>query len=120
MLGYWKRVVLENYANFSGRARRAEYWWFGLANAIIYVVLFVLSIAAKALIVLVVLYGLAMIIPGLAVAVRRMHDIGKSGAWLFISLVPFVGGIILLVLTLTDSQQGSNQYGPSEKYPSRL
>ena len=62
-----------------------------------------------------ILYTLAIIIPSLAVAVRRLHDTGKSGWWIFISLIPLIGGIWLLVLLVTDSQPGENQYGPSPK-----
>ncbi|MFM8267117.1 MAG: DUF805 domain-containing protein [Ilumatobacteraceae bacterium] len=119
LVNYWKKVVLENYANFSGRARRAEYWWFTLANYIIlFAFVFIVGRASWALaLVTVWLYGLAVVIPSLAVAVRRMHDLGKSGWFLLVGIVPFIGPIVLLVWSFTDSQRGSNQYGVSVKYP---
>jgi uncharacterized membrane protein YhaH (DUF805 family) len=112
---YWK-----NYAEFNGRSRRAEYWWPVLAN---FVVGFVLAIFALIPLigllfgVVLVGFGLASIVPAIAVGVRRMHDIGKSGAYILFAFVPFVGGIIVLVLTATDSQPGTNQWGTSVKYP---
>lgn len=117
LVDYWKKVVLENYAQFQGRARRAEFWWFALANLIVGGVLYLLGESSSFFVILYVLYGLAVIIPGLAVAVRRLHDTDKSGWLLLIALLPIVGAIILLVFYFTDSQRGSNQYGPSEKYP---
>ena len=117
LIGYWKRVVLENYANFAGRARRAEYWWFTLANILAIVVLAVLMAAAKIFVVLYVIYALALIIPSIAVTIRRLHDTDKSGWWILIGLVPFVGGLILLILVCIDSTRGTNQWGTSEKYP---
>lgn len=117
LVEYWKKAVLGNYANFSGRARRAEYWWFALANAIVVSVLTGLAAASKAFIVLSVLYGVALIVPSLAVAVRRLHDTGKSGWMLLIGFIPVVGAIVLLVFYFTDSTRGTNQYGDSERYP---
>ncbi len=72
---------------------------------------------ASVFVVLVVLYGLAVLIPGIAVGIRRLHDTGKSGWWLLIALVPFVGIIVLIVFFCQDSTPGVNQYGTSEKYP---
>ena len=118
LIGYWKKVVLENYANFSGRARRAEFWWYFLANFIVSLMLNLLHGGVRAIfVVLVVIYGLAVLIPGLAVGVRRLHDTGKSGWWLLIALIPIVGIIVLIVFWATDSTPGANHYGMSEKYP---
>ncbi len=118
IVDYWKKVVLERYATFEGRARRAEFWWFWLANVIVFVVLAVLAGAVSNVIwVLYALYGLAMIIPSIAVAVRRLHDTGKTGWLLLLGFVPVVGPIVLLVFYLLDSTPGTNQYGTSEKYP---
>jgi uncharacterized membrane protein YhaH (DUF805 family) len=113
----WKKVVLENYANFSGRSRRTEFWWFALANLIIGVVLSILGNAAGIFNVIYTLYSLAVLVPSIAVGIRRLHDIGKSGWFLLIGLIPIVGFIILIVWAATDSQRGTNQYGTSEKYP---
>ena len=115
----WYLEVLKKYAVFSGRARRKEFWYFTLFNVIIWLVLMILSAAAgraRVIIsVLSVLYGLAVIIPGLAVEVRRLHDTGRSGWWILIGLVPFIGAIVLLVFLVQDSQPGANQYGPNPK-----
>ena len=116
-VGYWKQVVLERYAQFTGRARRAEFWWYALANLIISVVLSALGGASSIFNILYLIYVLAVLIPGLAVGIRRLHDTGKSGWWLLIALVPFVGFIVLIVFFCTDSTRGTNQFGPSEKYP---
>ncbi len=112
----WYLAVLKNYAGFSGRARRTEYWMFTLFNLIAYVVLEVLAKSVSSVFtILYLLYALAVIIPSLAVAFRRLHDIGKSAAWIWIALIPIVGGIWLLVLTCQPGQPGPNQYGPDPK-----
>ena len=117
LVGYWKQCVLENYANFQGRARRSEFWWFALANILVFVAIVIVGAIVKPLIILAFVYWLAMIVPYIAVAVRRLHDTDKSGWFYLLGLVPFVGGIILLVLLCIDSTRGTNQYGTSEKYP---
>ena len=113
MLDYYTGV-LKNYAGFQGRARRAEYWQYGLVNIIVVVLLAIIGAVIK-FPYLFVLYYLAIIVPTLAVTVRRLHDTNRSGAWFFISFVPFVGGIILLVLECLDSTPGPNQYGENPK-----
>jgi uncharacterized membrane protein YhaH (DUF805 family) len=116
LVSYWKRVVLERYAQFTGRARRAEFWWYFLANFIISVVLNILIAVSSIFGVLTLIYGLAVLIPGLAVAVRRLHDTDRSGWWLLIGLIPIVGIIVLIVFWATDGSPSPNQYGVSEKY----
>jgi uncharacterized membrane protein YhaH (DUF805 family) len=111
MVEYFKLVVFERYAQFEGRAGRAEYWWFFLANILVSIVLQILARGAGALVILSILYSLALLIPGLAVAVRRLHDTNKSGWMLLISLIPFVGVIILIVFLATEGDSGPNQYG---------
>jgi uncharacterized membrane protein YhaH (DUF805 family) len=113
----WYLQVLKNYAGFSGRARRAEYWNFVWVNIVAFIVLYAIGLAVRPLLFLVIVYYLGMIIPSLAVVWRRLHDTGRSGGWFFISLVPFVGGVILLVFLCTDSQPGPNQFGPNPKEP---
>ena len=113
----WQKVVLKNYANFSGRARRAEYWHFALANFLAYIALVILSLVSDALGLLSLLYWIGVLVPSIAVAIRRMHDVGKSGWWLLISLVPVVGLVLILVWVFSDSQRGTNEWGTSEKYP---
>lgn len=108
--------VLKNYAVFSGRASRAEFWWFVLINLIISVVLSIISlIIGDKNGILSTLYSLAILIPSLAVGVRRLHDIGKSGWWLLIALIPIIGSIILIVFYVMDSQAEQNQYGQNPK-----
>jgi uncharacterized membrane protein YhaH (DUF805 family) len=117
----WYLAVLKKYAVFSGRARRKEYWMFVLFNLIFAIVAMILDNVLGTAIedvgygVFYLLYVLAVLVPSLAVVVRRLHDIGKSGWWIFISLIPLIGGIWLLVLLVTDSQPGENQYGPNPK-----
>src|SRR5215217_5101513 len=109
------RSVLTQYATFSGRARRSEYWWFFLAYFIASVVASIID-GILGVTVLGVILALGLLIPSLAVGVRRLHDIGKSGWWLLIGLIPLVGAIVLLVFACQDSQPGTNQWGPSPKY----
>ncbi|MBS4960459.1 MAG: DUF805 domain-containing protein [Clostridiales bacterium] len=105
----WYLGVLKKYAVFEGRARRKEYWMFVLFNFIISFVLSYISASISTL------YLLAVILPGIAVSVRRLHDIGKSGFWLLVSFIPIIGSIILLVFMCLDSQAGTNTYGPNPK-----
>ncbi|MHB8710370.1 MAG: DUF805 domain-containing protein [Minisyncoccota bacterium] len=104
--------VLKKYAVFSGRAQRAEYWYFVLFNAIIATVL---SFFGKVGTLATFIYLLAIIIPGIAVSVRRFHDTNRSGWWLLINFVPVIGAIVFLVFTVLDSDPNSNQYGPNPK-----
>jgi uncharacterized membrane protein YhaH (DUF805 family) len=111
----WYLAVLKNYAGFSGRARRTEYWMFFLFNVIITIVLNVIGAAIQQVSILGAIYGLAVLIPGLAVGVRRLHDTGRSGWWLLIGLVPLIGAIVLIVFMATDGEPGDNAYGPNPK-----
>jgi uncharacterized membrane protein YhaH (DUF805 family) len=117
----WYIKVLRQYADFGGRARRKEYWMFVLFNMIFafgaIILDNVLGIAIDGIGYgpLYGLYALAVLIPGLAAAVRRLHDIGKSGWMILIALIPLVGAIWLLVLLVTDSSPGENQYGANPK-----
>ena len=106
----WYLEVLKKYAVFSGRARRKEYWMFILFNIII---AFVLEFAVPGIVS--TLYTVAVLIPGLAVSVRRLHDTDRSGWWFFIALVPLIGAIVLLVFLAQDSKLDENQYGPNPK-----
>ncbi len=111
LIEYWKLVVLERYAKFDGRAGRAEYWWFVLANFLIAVVLYILVAIASIFFVLLIVFWLALIVPSIAVAIRRLHDTNKTGWFILISLIPFVGGIILLVFLATQGNLTANDYG---------
>lgn len=110
----WYLKVLKQYADFGGRARRKEYWMFVLFNLIISVVLSIVASLIR-LPILATLYSLAILVPGIAVSVRRMHDIGKSGWVLLIGLIPLLGAIVLLVWAAQEGNQGSNQYGADPK-----
>jgi uncharacterized membrane protein YhaH (DUF805 family) len=111
----WYLKALKNYAGFEGRARRKEYWMFGLFNVLIGSALLLLMAVSESLLILAVIYYLGILVPSLAVTIRRLHDIGKSGWWILINFVPFVGGLILLIFTCLDSQTNDNQFGPSPK-----
>ncbi len=123
-LEIYKSVLTGKYAEFTGRARRAELWWFALLNFAAYIVIFILAFILGSMsdalgslgVILYVVYALAVIVPSLAVAVRRLHDTNKSGWMLLVSLIPLVGPIILLVFYFTDGDPGENQYGSSPKY----
>ena len=110
----WYFQVLKKYAVFSGRARRKEYWYFGLVNSIIIFGLILAENTSDAF-VLTPLYGLAVLLPFIGVSVRRLHDTGLSGQRLFIGLIPLIGAIMLFINYVSDSQAGTNQYGPSPK-----
>lgn len=117
----WYLNAFKKYTVFSGRARRKEFWMFVLFNVIFSIVAVVidnmlgLANDNTGYGVLSGLYSLAIILPSLAIEIRRLHDIGKSGWWIFIALIPLVGSIWLLVLLATEGQPGENQYGPDPK-----
>jgi uncharacterized membrane protein YhaH (DUF805 family) len=135
--------ALRRYADFEGRARRSEYWLFVLFNVLVAAAILLLMSVATAVvgglgstgrdghlsdqaadtaaavvgvfIVVWILFVLAMFIPGLAVRVRRLHDIGQSGWMLLIALVPLIGGLTLFIMSVLDSQPGPNAYGEDPK-----
>jgi uncharacterized membrane protein YhaH (DUF805 family) len=113
------RTCLQKYADFSGRARRSELWFFVLFNVLVNIVASIIDSVlgtrnsyGSGLIA--TLASLALLLPNLAVGARRLHDTGRSAWWLLIGLVPFVGWIVLIIFYVQDSQ-GDNQYGPSPK-----
>jgi uncharacterized membrane protein YhaH (DUF805 family) len=116
----WYLAVLKKYAVFSGRAQRKEYWMFFLFNIIIAILLGIIEVvigispdADESI--LANIYSLAILLPSLAVSVRRLHDIGRSGWWILIGLIPLIGVIVLFVFAVQDGQPGPNQYGPNPK-----
>ncbi len=117
----WYLKVLKQYADFNGRARRKEYWMFVLFHIIFIFIAMaldnVLGLTFSSLPYgfIYALYALVLLIPGIAVAIRRLHDTGRSGWWILIGLVPIIGGIWLLVLMVFDSNPGENAYGPNPK-----
>ena len=112
-------ICLSKFADFSGRARRREYWTFALVNCLIAMLLLILGLAfgedSPASNIMVTIFYLIMLVPSLSVSVRRLHDIGKSGWWLFIGFIPLIGSLLLLVWSLMDSEPGENQYGKNPK-----
>lgn len=116
----WYLKVLRQYADFSGRARRKEYWMFTLFNLIAIVVASLLDRmlglgGAAGIGPIYGLYGLAVLLPGIAVAVRRMHDVGKSGWVLLLGLIPLVG-LVVLYWAIQEGEPGPNAYGPDPKH----
>ena len=117
----WYLHVLKNYATFSGRARRKEYWMFFLISALISIVLTLLDILLGTYSVeyeaglFSGLYSLLILIPSIAVVVRRLHDTDRSGWWILISLIPLIGVIVLFVFICLDSQPGTNRFGANPK-----
>ena len=135
----WYLKVLKQYADFNGRARRKEYWMFGLFNSLFISILLIPSLffgtlsflaffdssgsldgmeagsLSIFLYTLVGLYSLVLFLPSLGVTVRRLHDVGKSGWFLLVSLVPIVGWILLFISYCTDGQSGENRWGSNPK-----
>ncbi len=112
VLEAYKRLW-SNFANFRTRSSRAEYWKVVVANLVVFFVLFIFEAIARSnsFMVLYIIYGVIALVPSLALTVRRLHDSDHSGGWIFISLVPFVGSIVLLVFMLIKSTPGPNRYG---------
>ena len=126
MIDWWKKAVFKNYANFQGRARRAEYWYFTLFNLLVIIPFYFIAMMgvlkeSSGLTILgttiYALLALGTIVPGLAACVRRLHDLNKSGWNYFICLIPIIGGIILLVWFFTDGNRFTNNYGEDPKNP---
>ena len=111
----WFIAVLKQYAVFTGRAHRTEYWMFFLFACIISFVLGVIAAFVPDLSLLYFIFALGIMIPSIAVFFRRLHDTGRSGWWWLIGLIPLIGAIVLLVFLVQDSQPGENQYGPNPK-----
>ena len=111
---WFLKVVRDNYANFDGRARRKEYWMFFLFNIFFSIVANIIDsiIGVPALSGILML---ALLVPGIAVSIRRMHDIGNSGWMLLIGFVPLIGGIWLIILMAKEGDKGSNEYGEDPK-----
>jgi uncharacterized membrane protein YhaH (DUF805 family) len=113
--------VLKKYAVFHGRARRKEYWYFGLVNPIITMALAVIDgitgsfIAEADIGLLSGLYTLGVLLPGIVVSVRRLHDTNRTGWWLLIYLIPVIGALVFLVFVVQDGKPGENRYGPNPK-----
>ena len=113
----WYIKVVKKYASFSGRARRAEFWYFTLFNFIIaFAIGFVEALlSSNDVNILSSLYSLFIFLPSLGVSIRRLHDTGRSGWWILINLIPLIGWIVYIVFVCQDSQPEENQYGKNPK-----
>jgi len=107
----WYLKALKQYVDFGGRARRKEFWFYTLFNFIFALVFLLIDNALGSSPILYVIYVLGTLLPSLAVAVRRLHDTGRSGLWLFIILIPLVGALVLIVFYVLESQPNSNKWG---------
>jgi uncharacterized membrane protein YhaH (DUF805 family) len=119
-MNWYLDVLKSKYAQFSGRARRKEYWMFFLFNLLVSIGLGIVdgitgTSGMTGLGLLGALYFLAVLVPGIAVTVRRLHDTDRSGLWILIGLVPLIGAIVLLVFMCMDGTPAENQFGPSPK-----
>ncbi len=111
----WYIDALKNYAVFTGRSRRTAYWMFVLFNIIISLALQFIDAAIGDGGLLNGLYSLAVLVPAIAVTVRRLHDTDRSGWWILIGLIPLIGAIVLIVFAAQDSTPGPNRFGPNPK-----
>lgn len=126
-MNWYLEVIKNNYANFSGRARRKEYWMFTLVNTIIITVLYAILISSVDMNtgkmsslgsiagIIIGIYSLAIIIPSLAVTIRRFHDQDKSGWMFLLAFIPAVGGLIVFVFMCLEGTKGDNRFGPDPK-----
>jgi len=118
---WFLKPIKEKFADFNGRARRKEYWMFNLFVWIISSILNLIDLAigtyVSSIAILSTVFSLIVMIPSLALSVRRLHDVNKSGWYLLLWLLPIIGWIWLFVLLVTEGDQGKNEYGPDPKNP---
>ncbi len=127
MIDWFKKVVFLNYANFEGRARRAEYWYFYLCAMLLFIppyIIFIVGAIQESTIIMIVsgvvlaIIGLGLLMPTLAVFVRRMHDTGKSGWYFLLNFLPLIS-LLVFVFTLLESDKFTNKYGKDPKNPDK-
>lgn len=106
-----RSAIVENYCNFEGRASRSQYWWYVLFTALLGFLIGIIFGEETTGNIIQGIVTFALLLPGLGLAVRRLHDIGKSGWWIFLAFIPLVGAIILIVWFCQNSQMFPNQYG---------
>lgn len=120
----WYLQVLKKYAEFGGRSQRKEYWFFVLFSILISMLLVMIDSATGTLRsprefgLLSGIYSLVVLVPSLAVSVRRLHDTNRTAWWLLLGIVPLIGSLVLLVLFVSDGNPGVNEYGPNPKLAS--
>lgn len=105
--------IKDHYVDFEGRATRQQYWMFVLMSIVASIILAIIDGAVGSAGVLPVLFQLGILLPSIAIAARRLHDIGKSGWWQLVALVPLIGAIVLIVMLALKSEPGANKYGAS-------
>ncbi|MDR3083081.1 MAG: DUF805 domain-containing protein [Streptomyces sp.] len=117
---HWYTETFEKYSVFSGRARRAEYWMFHLVNLAISLALvfigWAIGFSFLTTMIALTIFTLVAFLPSLALSVRRLHDTGRSGWWVLVSLIPVIGWVPLLIVTFVEGEPGDNAYGESPKY----
>lgn len=106
-----RTVILKRYADFQGRASRSEFWWFTLFAFLLNIVLQVITGLVPILGIIAIVIMLAVLIPSIAVAVRRLHDIGKSGWWYLLVFIPLIGALVLIYWFIQPGQSEDNQWG---------
>ncbi|MBX3177617.1 MAG: DUF805 domain-containing protein [Candidatus Hydrogenedentes bacterium] len=111
----WYLDGLKNYTGFSGRAHRTEFWMYVLFTVIVVVVLSIIEGIVGLTGILTTLYYLGTLLPNIAVSMRRLHDTDRSGWWLLIGFIPFIGAIVLLIFYCLDGTPGSNRFGADPK-----
>lgn len=117
----WYVEVLKKYTVFEGRASRSEFWYFTLVNMIVFLICGILDqvlfseLNALVTPVFTSIYFLAILLPAIGVHIRRLHDTGRTGWWLLLNFIPFIGFIVLFIFYVTDSDPGLNKYGPNPK-----
>jgi uncharacterized membrane protein YhaH (DUF805 family) len=116
---HWYLEALRKYTDFNGRARRKEFWYFNLFHVLVVLGLMAVDSAAGLGGFLFVIYPVAVVIPAIAVGVRRLHDTGRGAGWLLIGFIPVVGTIALVIFLLQDSQPHTNSYGPNPELAER-
>lgn len=111
-----RTVLTERYADFNGRARRSELWWFVLFSLLVSIAIGMLGVVSDTLAgILNFVVGLALLIPSLSVGVRRLHDTDRTGWWILVWLIPLIGWIILIVFYVQPGTPGENRFGPDPK-----
>jgi uncharacterized membrane protein YhaH (DUF805 family) len=111
----WYMEAFRKYAQFGGRSRRMEFWMFTLINVLVIFGLAIFADKALWANILLAVYAVAMFIPCIALTVRRLHDTGRSGWWIFISAVPLIGSIAMIIFEVLPGDVGDNGYGPDPK-----
>ncbi|MBX2864678.1 MAG: DUF805 domain-containing protein [Leptolyngbyaceae cyanobacterium MAG.088] len=112
---WYLKVLTEKYADFEGRARRSEFWYFVLFNILASIVLSIIDGVLGTNGILGGIYSLGVLVPSVAVGARRLHDTGRSGWWQLIALIPLIGPIVLIVFCVQEGSFERNAYGPSPK-----